>query len=231
MEVRSGVNVADTQQSQKQHFHVLAVDDSLTERKILERLLRESSCKGCLLIIWGLNYGIIKKIVTCVDSGDKALEYLRLLDGQESDSTASSSSTQSSQQEELKVHLIMTDYSMPGMNGYDLLKRVKGSSWKDIPVVVMSSENVPSRIRKCLEEGAEEFLLKPLQLTDVNKLQPHLLKSLVHSNKDISSCTDNDNDNIIDITMINNNKVISKRRAVSPEPLETITKMKGLAVV
>jgi hypothetical protein len=34
-----------------------------------------------------------------VDSGDKALEYLRLLDGQESDSTASSSSTQSSQQE------------------------------------------------------------------------------------------------------------------------------------
>ncbi|XP_062158127.1 two-component response regulator ORR9-like isoform X2 [Alnus glutinosa] len=214
MEVRSGVNVADTQQSQKQHFHVLAVDDSLTERKILERLLRESSCK-----------------VTCVDSGDKALEYLRLLDGQESDSTASSSSTQSSQQEELKVHLIMTDYSMPGMNGYDLLKRVKGSSWKDIPVVVMSSENVPSRIRKCLEEGAEEFLLKPLQLTDVNKLQPHLLKSLVHSNKDISSCTDNDNDNIIDITMINNNKVISKRRAVSPEPLETITKMKGLAVV
>ncbi|XP_062158128.1 two-component response regulator ARR17-like isoform X3 [Alnus glutinosa] len=149
MEVRSGVNVADTQQSQKQHFHVLAVDDSLTERKILERLLRESSCKGCLLIIWGLNYGIIKKIVTCVDSGDKALEYLRLLDGQESDSTASSSSTQSSQQEELKVHLIMTDYSMPGMNGYDLLKRVKGSSWKDIPVVVMSSENVPSRIRKC----------------------------------------------------------------------------------
>ncbi|GLT69518.1 hypothetical protein SLA2020_416630 [Shorea laevis] len=188
MEVRLGV--ADTQQSQKQHFHVLAVDDSLTERKILERLLIESSCK-----------------VTCVDSGDKALEYLSLLDTQESDSTASSSSTQSSQQEGLKVNLIMTDYSMPGMSGYDLLKRVKGSSWKDIPVVVMSSENVPSRISMCLEEGAEEFLLKPLQLTDLNKLQPHLLKSLLHSNKDTTTtCADNaNNDNIIDITMNNNN--------------------------
>ncbi|KAH7521587.1 hypothetical protein FEM48_Zijuj07G0049100 [Ziziphus jujuba var. spinosa] len=45
-----------------------------------------------------------------------------------------------------KVNLIMTDYCMPGMSGYDLLKRVKGSSWKDVPVVIMSSENVPSRI-------------------------------------------------------------------------------------
>ncbi|KAE8100713.1 hypothetical protein FH972_018580 [Carpinus fangiana] len=207
MEVRSAV--ANTQQSQIQHFHVLAVDDSLIERKILERLLRESSCK-----------------VTCVDSGDKALEYLRLLDTQESDSTASSSSTQSSQQEGLKVNLIMTDYSMPGMSGYDLLKRVKGSSWKDIPVVVMSSENVPSRISMCLEEGAEEFLLKPLQLTDLNKLQPHLLKSLVHSNQD----TDNENGNDDDD---DNNVVISKRKAiVSPEPLETLPKMmKGLALV
>ncbi|XP_059453261.1 two-component response regulator ORR9-like [Corylus avellana] len=203
--IRSGV--ADTQQSQIQHFHVLAVDDSLIERKILERLLRESSCK-----------------VTCVDSGDKALEYLRLLDTQETDSTASSSSTQSSQQEGLKVNLIMTDYSMPGMSGYDLLKRVKGSSWKDIPVVVMSSENVPSRISMCLQEGAEEFLLKPLQLTDLNKLQPHLLKSLVHSNQD----TDNDHHHHHDNN--NNNVVISNSKAVvSPESLPN--KMKGLAVV
>jgi len=30
-----------------------------------------------------------------------------------------------------------------------------------------------------LEEGAEEFFLKPVQLSDVNKLKPHLLKSKV----------------------------------------------------
>ncbi|XP_060668791.1 two-component response regulator ORR4-like [Ziziphus jujuba] len=69
-----------------------------------------------------------------------------------------------------KVNLIMTDYCMPGMSGYDLLKRVKGSSWKDVPVVIMSSENVPSRINMCLEGGAEEFLLKPVQLSDLKKL-------------------------------------------------------------
>lgn len=29
---------------------------------------------------------------------------------------------------------------------------------------------------RCLEEGAEEFFLKPVQLSDVNKLKPHMLK-------------------------------------------------------
>ncbi|KAB1221078.1 Two-component response regulator ARR9 [Morella rubra] len=204
-------DVSGTQQTQNPHFHVLAVDDSLTERKLLERLFKESSCE-----------------VTLVDSGDKALEYLRLLDSQESESTASSTSTRSLQKEGLKVNLIMTDYSMPGMSGYDLLKRVKGSSWKDIPVVVMSSENVPSRISMCLEEGAEEFLLKPLQLSDLKKLQPHLLKSLVYPSKVVNSSTDSGNDIAMNST---NNNVVIKRKAASPDPLERRPKLQGLAVV
>lgn len=40
----------------------------------------------------------------------------------------------------------------------------------------MSSENVPSRINRCLEEGADEFFLKPVKQSDVNKLRPHLLR-------------------------------------------------------
>jgi two-component response regulator (ARR-A family) len=38
---------------------------------------------------------------------------------------------------------------MPGMTGYDLLKKIKESSaLRDIPVVIMSSENIPSRINR-----------------------------------------------------------------------------------
>ncbi|XVE55313.1 hypothetical protein DITRI_Ditri03aG0148800 [Diplodiscus trichospermus] len=44
----------------------------------------------------------------------------------------------------------------------------------------MSSENVPSRISMC-PEGAEEFMLKPLHLSDIDKIQAYLLKSLHHS--------------------------------------------------
>ncbi|KAF8396241.1 hypothetical protein HHK36_017856 [Tetracentron sinense] len=136
-------------------FHVLAVDDSIIDRKLIERLLKTSSYQ--------------------VDSGSKALEFLGLQEEDERNPNLPSVSPNHHQ--EMEVNLIITDYCMPGMTGYDLLKKIKeSSSLKDIPVVIMSSENVPSRISRCLEEGAEEFFLKPVQLSDVNRLRPHLLK-------------------------------------------------------
>ena len=30
---------------------------------------------------------------------------------------------------------------------------------------------------RCLEEGAEEFFLKPMRLSDVNRLKPHMLRA------------------------------------------------------
>ncbi|XP_065847426.1 two-component response regulator ARR17-like [Euphorbia lathyris] len=131
---------------EKEKPHVLAVDDSLIDRKVIERLLINSACK-----------------VTTAENGTRALEFLGLADGQNPIHSG------------LKVNLIITDYCMPGMTGYELLKRIKESpNMKEIPVIVVSSENVPTRIKQCLEEGAHEFLLKPLQLSDVSKLRCHL---------------------------------------------------------
>ncbi|KAF5728824.1 Two-component response regulator [Tripterygium wilfordii] len=46
----------------------------------------------------------------------------------------------------LKMDLIITDYCIPGMTRYKLLKKIKGSSaLREIPVVIMSSENVVTR--------------------------------------------------------------------------------------
>ncbi|KAK4799836.1 hypothetical protein SAY86_025201 [Trapa natans] len=140
-------------------FHVLAVDDSLIDRKLIERLLKTSSYQ-----------------VTAVDSGSKALEFLGLLEQEES--SLDSSPVSSNTHQEVEVNLIITDYCMPGMTGYDLLKRIKeSSSLRNIPVVIMSSENVPSRINRCLEEGADEFFLKPVRLADVHKLKPHMMRT------------------------------------------------------
>ncbi|CAH9091843.1 unnamed protein product [Cuscuta europaea] len=120
-----------------QKFHVLAVDDSIVDRKLIERVLK--ACSGD---------DDVK--VTVVDSGAKALRVLN----------------------EVGVDLIISDYSMPGMTGYDLLREIKGCpAFKHIPVVIVSSEDVPSRINNCLSEGAEEFCLKPVRLSDV---KPHL---------------------------------------------------------
>ncbi|KAG8391129.1 hypothetical protein BUALT_Bualt01G0155800 [Buddleja alternifolia] len=151
-------------------FHVLAVDDSIIDRKLIERLLKTSSYQ-----------------VTAVESGVKALEFLGLLDDQYSNTNSNSNSpstTRINNHHHVEVNLIITDYSMPAVTGYDLLRKIKESRLlKDIPVVIMSSENVPSRINSCLEQGAEEFFLKPVQLSDVNKLRPHLMRGKGKENK------------------------------------------------
>lgn len=146
-------------------FHVLAVDDSIIDRMLIERLLKTSSYN-----------------VTTVDSASKALKFLGLV---EDEIRTYDTPIASEINQDVDVNLIITDYCMPGMTGYDLLRKIKESkSFKDIPVVIMSSENVPSRINRCLEEGAEEFFLKPVQLSDVSKLKPHLLKSKVKEEKE-----------------------------------------------
>ncbi|XP_073316650.1 two-component response regulator ARR17-like [Primulina huaijiensis] len=128
--------------------HVLAVDDSLIDRKVIEKLLKITSCK-----------------VTAVDSGRRALQYLGL-DKEENPAEFDG----------LKVDLIITDYCMPGMTGYELLKKIKSSStFREIPVVIMSSENVLARIDRCLEEGAEDFIVKPVKLSDVERLKSYML--------------------------------------------------------
>lgn len=146
-------------------FHVLAVDDSLIDRKLIERLLKTSSYQ-----------------VTTVDSGSKALKFLGLQEDEQSNPDTPYVSPNNHQ--EMEVNLIITDYCMPGMTGYDLLKKVKeSSSLRNIPVVIMSSENVPSRITRCLEEGAEEFFLKPVRLSDLNRLKPHMMKTKIKNQK------------------------------------------------
>ncbi|KAG7561083.1 Signal transduction response regulator receiver domain [Arabidopsis thaliana x Arabidopsis arenosa] len=132
--------------SMEEELHVLAVDDNLIDRKLLERILKISSCK-----------------VTTAENGLRALEYLGLGDPQQTNV--------------MKVNLIITDYCMPGMTGFELLKRVKqeSSNLKEVPVVILSSENIPTRINKCLASGAQMFMQKPLKLSDVEKLKCHLL--------------------------------------------------------
>ncbi|KAJ7972138.1 Two-component response regulator [Quillaja saponaria] len=145
-------------------FHVLAVDDSLIDRKLIEKLLKTSSYQ-----------------VTAVDSGSKALEFLRLNANDQSDPKTPVSPNNN---QEVEVNLIITDYCMPGMTGYDLLKKIKeSSSLRNIPVVIMSSENVPSRISRCLEEGAEEFFLKPVSLSDLSRIKPHMMKTKLKDQK------------------------------------------------
>uniref|UniRef100_A0A0E0LU56 Response regulatory domain-containing protein n=1 Tax=Oryza punctata TaxID=4537 RepID=A0A0E0LU56_ORYPU len=69
------------------------------------------------------------------------------------------------------VNMIVSDYCMPEMTGYDLLMEVKKSpKLAHLPVVIASSDNIPERIRKCLDGGAKDYILKPVTIVDVPRI-------------------------------------------------------------
>ncbi|RLB11618.1 MAG: response regulator [Deltaproteobacteria bacterium] len=58
--------------------------------------------------------------------------------------------------------LILLDWNMPGMNGYEFLKRVrKDPKWQDIKIIMVTTENQQDSIIKALKAGADEYLMKP----------------------------------------------------------------------
>ena len=61
--------------------------------------------------------------------------------------------------------VVLLDILMPGMDGYQVLERIKGDAeLRDIPVIVISAlDEVDSAVR-CIEMGAEDYLPKPFNL-------------------------------------------------------------------
>lgn len=58
--------------------------------------------------------------------------------------------------------LIITDIRMPEMRGDDFLNWIKSNElFKQIPVIILSSEDSTSERVRLLEEGAEDYIVKP----------------------------------------------------------------------
>jgi len=62
-----------------------------------------------------------------------------------------------------KVDMMLLDILLPGLNGFEVCRRVKSSDkGKDLPIVVITClEDMDSRV-KCLELQADDFLVKPI---------------------------------------------------------------------
>lgn len=72
--------------------------------------------------------------------------------------------------------LILLDVLLPGMNGIDVLKHIKGNpQLADIPVVVMTASGDSSVHRQCVEAGCNGFVLRPFtRKVLLDALKPHL---------------------------------------------------------
>ncbi len=64
--------------------------------------------------------------------------------------------------------LITLDIMMPGLNGLDLLDRLKADPrFADIPVIMLTSVDQEDEVVAALDRGATDFLKKPFSLEEL----------------------------------------------------------------
>jgi CheY-like chemotaxis protein len=84
--------------------------------------------------------------------------------------------------------LIILDLNMPGMSGMELLTLIKQPArgirthFKDIPVVVMSSDTSESTIIQCYKRGANSYIVKPISYDQIKSTLQAVCKFWLHDN-------------------------------------------------
>jgi DNA-binding response OmpR family regulator len=57
-------------------------------------------------------------------------------------------------------HVVVLDLMMPGMDGWQVCKRVRAFS--NVPIVILSALDDPAMIASALDAGADDYLVKPV---------------------------------------------------------------------
>lgn len=75
-----------------------------------------------------------------------------------------------------KYDVVLSDWKMPVMDGLELLRAMKSDpALKDIPVILITAEDSEERILNAIEEGVNNYIVKPLS---VKTLEDKLIKVL-----------------------------------------------------
>lgn len=77
--------------------------------------------------------------------------------------------------EQSSYDCVLTDVTMPGMNGYEL-QRTVCKRWPDIPVVIMTAYGTIPQAVQAIRDGAFEYIPKPFDLDAVKKVIKAALK-------------------------------------------------------
>jgi two-component system chemotaxis response regulator CheY len=102
---------------------------------------------------------VIKKIVTI--SGFQMNQCLEAGNGKEALKILS----------ENWVDVIISDINMPEVNGLELLDQIrKNETFKDVPVIMITTEGSSERMQEAFKRGAKGFIKKPFLPEDIRKI-------------------------------------------------------------
>nr|XP_010937775.1 two-component response regulator-like PRR37 isoform X2 [Elaeis guineensis] len=73
------------------------------------------------------------------------------------------------------IDLVLTEVVMPWLSGIGLLSKIMShKTRKNIPVIMMSSNDSMGTVFKCLSKGAVDFLVKPIRKNELKNLWQHV---------------------------------------------------------
>ena len=72
--------------------------------------------------------------------------------------------------------LILTDIQMPGMDGFELLARLRAEpATRDVPVVAISADALPASIERGLAAGFADYMTKPVEMEALHAVLKRLV--------------------------------------------------------
>lgn len=89
--------------------------------------------------------------------------------------------------EKSEVDLVLTDMTMPRMDGIELLSRIKGSR-PDVPVIMMTAYGTVEKAVDAMKKGAFDYITKPFQNEDLIRIIRKALEMgrLMRENRELS---------------------------------------------
>ncbi|MDM4769409.1 response regulator [Solimonas sp. SE-A11] len=75
-----------------------------------------------------------------------------------------------------EVDLVLMDIMMPGMDGYETIRRIREKSeWQALPIIAVTAKAMVGDREKCLEAGANEYCSKPIDVEQLTGQMQALL--------------------------------------------------------
>ena len=89
------------------------------------------------------------------------------------------------------IALLLLDINMPVMDGFEVLALMNRKHWiEDIPVIMISSEDSASYVRRAYEMGASDYISRPFDVQVVHQRVSNTIKLYVKQRRLISLVTD-----------------------------------------
>jgi CheY-like chemotaxis protein len=81
---------------------------------------------------------------------------------------------------EHRIDLLLTDWSMPGMDGGELIATLKcDAGLRDIPTIVLTGHDTDTERHDALAAGCDRFLVKPVRRDVLQRVISELLNVAV----------------------------------------------------